>query len=195
MQKHLTQALRSALALVALVSVVGCAQLSPQRVDFQPTISTESLVTGSGKASLLVEDRRSDKVIGMRGGAYQQTSVIESDKPLDKVIESLAVQVLEKAGIELSTTFPDYDIEISLDKLSYITEDQKASVKRTTVSAAVSIQVKKGSSTFENGYTSTKYEDTLGYPSEEKNSELLNSVFDAVLQRMFSDPDLDKFID
>lgn len=185
---------RVGLLFLTAVAFSGCIQLSPQRVDFQPSLKTDQLIQGDGTASLIVEDRRQDKVIGYRGGVYKETSTIVPQRPLDQVIESLAVQVLERAGIELSSAFPDYDIGIQLDKLSYIVEDQKASIKRTTGSAAVSIRVKKGNTTFENGYSTTQYIETVGYPTEAKNDELLNNVFDAVLQRMFSDPDLDAFL-
>ena len=38
-----------------------------------------------------------------------------------------------------------------------------------TAVAAVSIEVKKGNTTFANGYTTSQYIDTVGYPSEAKN--------------------------
>lgn len=186
--------LRVGLACLVLTTV-GCAQLSPQSIDFKPSLSTEDLVTGSGTASLIVEDKRSDKVIGLRGGAYSQTSTIESSRPLDQVIEEIALQVMDRAGIELSTAFPDMEISINLDKLSYISEDRQASIKRTTATAAVSIRVKKGNTVFENGYSTSQYVDTVGYASEDKNEELLNGVFEKVLQRMFSDQQLSAFLD
>ncbi|WP_196157992.1 YajG family lipoprotein [Reinekea sp. G2M2-21] len=186
--------IKSFLSGAAAVAFVGCAQLSPQQVDFQPSIPTQGIITGSGTANLTVADKRADPIIGYRGGVYEETSTIVAKRPLDKVIESLALQVLEKTGIELSTAFPDMNIAISLDKLSYITEDQKASIKRTTAMAAVSIEVMKGNTTFSNGYTTSQYIDTVGYPSEEKNEVLLNSVFDSVLERMFSDTKLGAFV-
>jgi uncharacterized lipoprotein len=182
-----------AVSVLAVVSV-GCAQLSPQQISFQPTIPTDSLITGEGTTSLEVNDTRSDKVIGVRGGTYEQTSTIVSKEPLDDVIRSLAMQVLEKTGMEISTAFPDMEMAISLDKLSFISEDLKASVKRSTAVAAVSIRVKKGTVVYENGYKTTQYIDTVGYPNEEKNEELLNNVFDAVLERLFSDSALETFI-
>ena len=182
-------------SLFLVLFSVGCAQLSPQSIDFKPSLATDNLVTGSGTASLIVEDRRADKQIGIRGGAYSQTSVIEASQPLDGVIEEIAMQVLNRAGIELSTAFPDIEISIHLDKLSYIAEDRQASIKRTTAAAAVSIRVKKGNTVFENGYSSSQYIDTVGYASEAKNDELLNGVFEKVLQRMFSDEQLSAFLD
>ncbi|EAR08019.1 YajG family lipoprotein [Reinekea blandensis] len=184
---------------VMLLSVVwvfvGCAQLSPQQVRFSPSLETDQLITGNGTASLIVEDKRADKVIGHRGGVYEDTSVIVPERPLTAVIEEMALQVMAQAGVEISTAFPDYDVAIQLDKLSYMTENRNASIKRTTAAAAISIRVRRDNTTFENGYSTTQYIETVGYPSEEKNEELLNNVFESVLQRMFSDPELDVFIE
>lgn len=194
MKEFVQKTARWSLLSATVMVFVGCAQLSPQQVNFRPSLETDQLITGSGSASLIVEDRRADKVIGHRGGVYEDTAVIVPDQPLTDVIEQLALQVLEQAGVEVSTAFPDYDISVHLDKLTYLTENRNASIKRTTASAAVSIAVRKDNTTFENGYTTTQYIETVGYPSEEKNADLLNNVFDSVLQRMFSDPELDVFI-
>jgi uncharacterized lipoprotein len=186
--------LKTGIVALAAMLTVGCAQLSPQQIDFQPSIPTDGLIQGEGTTSLMVVDARVDKVIGIRGGAYAQTSTIVAKAPLEQVIESIAIQVLEKTGFELSTTFPDMDIAILLNDLSYKTEDAKASIKRSTAVAQVTIQVTKGNVTFENGYRTSQYIETVGYPSDEKNEKLLNNVFDAVLERMFSDETLEAFI-
>ena len=180
-------------ALICTVTV-GCAQLSPQQIDFKPSISTANLTKGAGTTSLMVVDQRADKVIGYRGGVYEDTSTIVAMRPLDKVIEALAIKVLEQKGIEISTAFPEMSLTINIDKLSYVTEDLKASLKRTTALAAVSVEVRKGNKTFTNGFSSSQYIETVGYPSKEKNEVLLNEVFEAVLQRMFTDAKLNSFL-
>lgn len=191
---NLSQLMKSAALLTTAIVFVGCAQLSPQRVDFSPSLATEGLIRGEGSTSLLVEDNRADKVIGYRGGVYSETSTIQALRPLDQVIEALAKEVLSRANIEVSEMFPNLNMTISLDKLSYITEDERPTVKRTTAMAAVSITVRKGATTFENGYSTSQYIETVGYPSDERNAELLNDVFESVLQRLFSDEALETFI-
>lgn len=191
----LARSLGSSLALaMAATLIVGCAQLSPQQIDFQPSIPTEGLVSAQGTTSLMVVDQRPNQVIGIRGGAYAQTSTIVAKKPLVEVIESLAQQVIEKTGLEFSTAFPELEMIIKLDELSYLTEDVKASIKRSTAVAKVSIVVKKDNKTFENSYKTSQYIETLGYPKEVKNEELLNAVFDSVLERMFSDEAIETFL-
>ena len=138
---------RACLSLLTGFLFVGCAQLSPQQIDFKPSISTKNLIKGSGRPGLTVSDNRNDKIIGYRGGVYQDTSTIVALRPLEKVIEALAIKVLEQTGIEVSTSFPDMSIKINLDKLTYVTEDVKASIKRTTAEAAVSIEIKKNNTT------------------------------------------------
>jgi len=186
--------IKNSACLIIGLLFVGCAQLSPQQIDFKPSIATDNLVQGSGTAGLVVTDNRNDKIIGYRGGAYEETSTIVALRPLDKVIEALTIKVLQQSGIEISTAFPEMNININLDKLSYITEDVKASIKKTTALAAISIEVNKNNTTFTNGFSSSQYIETVGYPSEEKNEILLNDVFESVLQRMFSDPKLNQFL-
>lgn len=183
------------LTLAALTALaVSCAQLSPQQIDFQPSIPTEGLIRGEGSTSLMVVDQRTNQIIGYRGGAYAETSSIVAKQPLVEVVESLAKQVIAETGLELSTAFPDYNMTIKIDELSYVTEDVKASIKRSTAVAKVSVDVQKENLTFANSYKTSQYIETLGYPKEEKNEELLNNVFDAVLERMFSDQELAAFL-
>ncbi len=192
--KQLKQTLSAAVVVLALVTGTGCAQLSPQQIDFKPSVKTENLIAGSGSVDLVVMDARVDRVIGIRGGAYAATSEITAAKPLEQVIESLAVKVMEQAGLDLTSTFAAKQMQIRLDELSYVTEKKNAGMKRTTVAARIAIEVTDGQTTYKNAYQSSQYQDTVGYPSETKNEELLNNVFNNVLNRMFSDNSLSEFL-
>lgn len=182
------------LIIIGSLLLVGCAQLSPQQVSFEPAIEAEGLITGTGTLSLKASDIRPTNVIGVRGGSYANTSTITPKTPLTAVVESIARQILERGGFMLTDSLPDQAIEIQITELSFVTTPQKANIKRNTVVAALSVVVEKGSVTYKNNYKTTQYKDTLGYPSEEDNEALLNDVFDAVLERMFRDPKLESFL-
>jgi uncharacterized lipoprotein len=182
------------LAFGAVLLAVGCAQLSPQQISFEPSIPTEGLITGSGSVSLTSKDVRKTDVIGIRGGSYAQTSTITPKIPLTEVVQSIASQILEKGGFELTDSLPDKTLEIQITDLSFETTEQRASIKRNTAVAAVAVVVNKGNVTYQNNYKTTQYIETLGYPKEEENEELLNGVFDAVLERLFRDPELEAFL-
>lgn len=185
---------KTALVFGAILFAVGCAQLSPQRVDFQSSISDEQLIQTQGKASLTVSDNRDDPVIGYRGGVYAQSATIEFNQSVTKVVEEVAINTLGQMGLEVDTIFPDVDINIAIDRLTYKTENKTAGVKRYTVSAALSIAVQRGNETYQRQYAQTEYRETFGYPSEERNSEILNRVLNSVLERMFSDPETEAFL-
>lgn len=182
------------LFLLSFICLSGCAQLSPQMVTFEPSIPTDQLIQGDSTTALEVLDNRESRIIGYRGGVYEETSTIQSSLPLDETVHSLALQVLERAGIEVTGMLPQMSMTISIDELSYISENLRANTQRTTATAAVSIRVQKDNVIFENGYRTSQYIDTFGYPSDERNDELLNQVFDSVLERMFSDDGLEEFI-
>ncbi|MEJ2042931.1 MAG: YajG family lipoprotein [Reinekea sp.] len=188
-----TSLITTTMAMLMLLNA-GCAQLSPQEVTLKPSIDTENLVQGIGSVELIVMDARVDRVIGSRGGAYASTSKITTKQPPEQLIEALALQVMAKAGLDVTSSFADKQMQIRLDGLSYKTEKYKTSVKRTTVKADISIEVTSGGTLYKNSYQSSEYQDTVGYPSEEKNEEMLNNVFNRVLNHMFSDPALSEFL-
>lgn len=179
-------------ALVLLVA--SCAQLSPQKIAFTPVASGDATLAGSGKISLEVFDRRADSAIGTRGGAYSDTSLIESAEPLAPIIEAFVAEALQQGGFEVSAQLPDMALTIELTELSYAVADYRASIKRTRVKAALSVSLVKGNTTFNNTYVTEQSTDTVGYPGEKKNIELLNSVFAAVLNRLLSDTNLSRFV-
>ena len=182
------------LIVTLLLSSFGCAQLSPQQIDFKPTIGTDHLIKGQGSVELMVVDARLDRIIGTRGGTYKETSTITAARPLAQVIEQLALKVMTEAGLEVTSNFADYQMQIRLDELSYKTEKYRPSIKRTTVNARITVEVSNGNRTFKNSYQSSQYQDTVGYPSEDKNAELLNAVFNNVLNGLFNDAALSEFL-
>ena len=194
MKKNNHLFLKNFLFVCATLITVGCAQLSPQQVAFTPAIEAEGLISGTGTLSLKATDIRPSNVIGVRGGAYTSTSTITPKTPLTTVVESIARQILERGGFMLTDSLPDQALEIQIKELNFETTDQKASIKRNTAVAAISVVVEKGSVTYKNNYKTTQYIETLGYPSEAENEALLNDVFDSVLERMFRDPKLESFL-
>jgi uncharacterized lipoprotein len=186
--------LQACIAISVVLLMASCAQLSPQQVDFAPTIRADRLIQGQGTVSLEVTDTRPDTTIGMRGGVYAQSATITAQAPLRELIDSLAKQVLAKVGMTITTSLPDTRIEITLDQLTYAVTPQRASIKRSTATATISVKVERGNVTYVKNHTTSQYIDTVGYASEEKNSALLNEVFDTVLENLFTDAGLETFL-
>ena len=187
--------LQACIATSVVLLMASCAQLSPQQVDFAPTIRTDGLIQGQGTVSLEVSDKRPGSTIGLRGGAYAQSATITAQAPLRELIQGLATQVLAKSGMTVTTSLPETRIDISLEQLTYAVTPLRASIKRSTASAEISVKVERGNMTYVKNHTTSQYIDTVGYASEEKNSVLLNEVFDTVLENLFSDAGLETFLD
>lgn len=180
-------------AMVALLS--GCAQFSPQQVEFTPSIDQASVPTGNGAGILVdVTDRRSNSVIGHRGGTYAQSSSISASNDLRRLIEDLAEEVLTEGGYRLDGSSVDLQMTIYLDELSYQLEDLDAVRKRATAAARVSVEVTRDRSNYSNSYRAQRSIETFRYPSETRNDELLNRVLETALNRMFSDAGLENFL-
>lgn len=183
-----------AAVLALLVAFAGCAQLSPQLLTFEADVTADEVINAPVTMTVAVADNRSDRAIGYRGGIYSDTSVIESKQPLADQVLQIASEAFISGGAEITTVFPQFDVQISIDELSYVSEDIKTGIKRSTGTAKMSIFVTSGQGTFRNSFKTSEYMDTLGYPSEKKNEELLNSIFSSVMERMMSDPELELFL-
>lgn len=141
-----------------------------------------------------VSDRRSSAVIGQRGGTYADSSRISASDDLRQMLEDLATEVLTQGGYRPDGMSADMQMMIYLDELSYELEDLDATRKRATGAARVSVEVIRDRSTYSNSFRAQRSIETFRYPSEARNEELLNQVFETVLNRMFADPGLENFM-
>lgn len=186
---------RTVLATVAILLMAGCAQLSPQQVAFNPELSDESIPNGAGTTLMVeVEDRRPNNEIGRRGGAYPESSTITPQGNLGDRLRELTEEVIQRAGYQQVDMNPEVELNVSLDELKYTVEDIDATRKGATASAQFSVQAVRGGSVYSNSFRAQRSIETLRYPSTEENSDLLNHVFDAALERMFADPGLEAFL-
>ncbi|GGX74018.1 YajG family lipoprotein [Saccharospirillum salsuginis] len=185
---------RAALAGAMTLLLAGCAQLSPQQVTFEPDVP-ESSIQGDGSTLWVdVEDNRPSNVIGQRGGVYEDSSDITPAGNLRELLRTTAEETLREAGYELVEMNPRIEFTLSLDELNYAVEDVDAARKEATASAKISIQAVKGGTIYSNAFRSQRTIETLRFPSPEENSEILNHVFNAVVERALTDPGLQAFL-
>lgn len=179
----------------AALLLAGCAQFSPQQIQFQPSLDAGSLPSGNG-ASVFVfaEDRRSSNQIGVRGGAYSDSSVISARGDLRADLQQLSEQVMDRAGYQLVEMNADVELTFALEELSYHVTSIDAARKEATGAARFSVQAVADGAVYSNSFRAQRMIETLRYPSEEENAELMNYVFDAALERMFADPGLESFL-
>lgn len=179
----------------AALLLVGCAQFSPQQIEFQPSLDEDGLPSGNG-ASVYVaaEDRRASDQIGVRGGAYSDSSVISAGGDLRADLQQLSEQVMDRAGYQLVEMNADVDLTFALEELTYQVTSIDAARKQATGAARFSVQAVADGAVYANSFRAQRMIETLRYPSEQENAELMNHVFDAALERMYADPGLESFL-
>lgn len=192
----MTRTLQLALTATLAVLITGCAQLSPQQIAFEPRVSSDALPAGDGRTFWVdVEDRRPDNEIGTRGGTYPKSSTITSASDLRDNLADQFIGALEAAGYDEVTMNAELEWTVALDELSYELVDLDAARKEATAVASMSIEVVRGGSTYSNSFRARRTSEHFRYPSEEENEELLQGVFDQVLERMLNDAGLNRFLD
>ena len=186
---------RMAMAAMTTLAMAGCAQLSPQQVKFTPDIPAQTVPAGHGTTLWVeVQDKRKSNEIGRRGGVYADSSTITPAGNLRDTLQRIAERVLDEAGYQRVDMSPEVELTLTLDELSYIVEDVDAARKEATAAARISIKAVRDGKIHTNSFRIERSKETLRYPSTEENSDLLNYVFDAVLERAFSDPELRAFL-
>lgn len=186
---------RLAMAAMTTMALAGCAQFSPQQVTFTPDIPAESVPEGNGTTLWIeVVDKRKSNEIGRRGGVYADSSTITPAGNLQQTLQQIAERVLDNAGYQRVDMSPEVELTLTLDELSYIVEDVDAARKEATAAARISVKAVKDGAIYNNSFRAQRSIETLRYPSTEENSDLLNYVFDAVLERAFADPGLESFL-
>lgn len=179
----------------AALLLAGCAQFSPQQIQFQPSLDPKSLPSGNGTTvTVMAEDRRNSSEIGVRGGTYAQSSVISARGDLRADLQQLAERVMDRAGYRRVEMSPDVELTFTIKALSYRVTGIDAARKEATGAAELSVRAVADGAVYSNSYRAQRMIETLRYPSEEQNAELMNYVYDAALERMFADPGLEAFL-
>jgi len=175
--------------------MAGCAQFSPQQIEFKPSVSAGSLPSGAGTTvSVVAEDRRTSSRIGVRGGTYSQSSEISARGDLRGALQQMSEKVMDQSGYQRVQMDPDVELTFSLDELTYEVADIDAARKKATGAARLSVQALANGSVYSNSFRAQRSIETLRYPSEEENSGLMNYVFEAALELMYADQGLESFL-
>lgn len=173
----------------------GCA-LSPQQISLQPEIVVEPRDYGH-QHGIIVEtvDKRANDILGVRGGVYKDTSIIQLENAFSKAITTEVMTTLTSWGFapveKSSQKLPLFTL--SIDDIAYETNDRKVANKVTTTIKA-SLEVSWGSKRYTGQYSAAQSSTFVKTPSERANTKLVNSLASAVLQQVFDDPGLAAFL-
>jgi len=181
-------------ALVLLSLLEACAY-SPQQLTLNPTIGGFDEPYGNSRAvAIVVEDQRSEKTLGTRGGVYEQTSVITLANSLEQSVGRAATAKFATQGFVVnSLAGQPATIKIIIDKLSYDVPVDNM-VKKVLLAASLRVQASSGGATYTGQYHTESEHPTVVTPSMKKNEKIVNELLSATLRRLFEDPKLKAFL-
>lgn len=180
--------------LVMSVLLASCAY-SPQQITIAPTVLMGDEPFGNSRVvEVTVEDQRSSKVIGTRGGAYPETSIITVANDIEAAIAKTAESALRQQGFVVDAQQPSNAVvKVVIETLQY--ENDKDSVTaKVNINVVIQLQVTVANKTHSGRYKSATSQPLIISPSTEKNALLINGLLTDTLQRGFSDPKIKAFL-
>lgn len=185
---------RSFLMLAFCLSVAACAY-SPQQITVDPVIAATGERFGNGRVvSVVVEDRRENKVLGTRGGAYPKTSTITIGNSLTDAIARSAEATLAAQGFSVnSSAEPQLEMKILVDELVY-DKPEDSLTGEVNLKSVLSVELSAGGETYTGRYQTASQRQLIVAASEKKNTEIINEILSQTLQRLFADPKVKVFV-
>ena len=184
-------------ALLTLI-LQSCGGYAPLKVNLAPKINVATSNEGKNIAiGIRVVDERPSKSLGRLTSAYGSAAEITSTEDLDKVIKAQLIDALQKKGfnpVEFSATKePRLTIEIRL--LEYSTSNGIGS-DGVYVKGALKASAIRASDNYEHLYRSENLEHVIWAPmaTAEFNEKLINSALTELLNQVFIDKELFKFL-
>ena len=184
---------RSFLSLVFCLCVAACAY-SPQQITVDPTVDTTGERYGNSLAvQVLVEDRRENKVLGTRGGAYPETSTITIGNSLTDAIARSAEATLAAQGFSVNSQKPaQLEMKILVDELVYA-KVEGSMTGEVNLKSVLSVELSAAGETYTGRYQTSSQRQLIVTAGEKKNTQLINEILSQTLQRLFADPKVKAF--
>jgi len=186
MLKHPLLAWLCVQSLVLMIS--GCA-LSPQQLSPRPEVDTEKLQlkTHGRPIRLVVNDGRTQEVIGTRGGIYGSSSTLTV--PTNDILPKIKTQV-ERAVHALGFV-PGEDsnapqLTVTLTLLDYQTTRSGINAL-SNVRAILTADTQNGGRRYQGVHTAMLSKGFPNSPDKRANDQLLTQVLSDALDRVFAD--------
>lgn len=187
------------LSLVALAMAGGCAY-TPQTVAIEPTLEVAASDIGGGReVSVYVVDERETTEIGRRGSGMLRGAAITTEQDVAKVFSDTIIANLNKMGYRASAVnSPAPAAGASLLRVDIRSIEYETSTGFWTggVHARGSM---KGTATRDNRsydklYRVDEEKRVVVVPGADSNAQMINATVSAVIQEMFNDVELFRFL-
>jgi uncharacterized lipoprotein len=183
------------LALIIGLIITACA-LSPQTVTIYPTLHLPSRDIGRGRTiALEVIDARSSQSFGVRGGIYQETSVINPSGEIKVPVRNALATTLHnyRFAVALPGASAPLAMTVTIEDIRY-TPSGAPLVNEVRADLALKALCRDGTRQYTGRYTARTSKRVLTAPSAEDNEEIINTVLSKGLESMMTDPGLLDFL-
>lgn len=183
------------IAFILLSVLLTACAFSPQQLTINPKPEFNAERYGMGKPVIvLAEDLRGNPVLGSRGGAYAETSVVTIGNDFPQALVKATEDALAIQGFNvLGQSEPVAQFKVIVDELSFDIPAQTM-VSVIKLKAVMRVEVQAGTETYQASYKTQSDQKILGYPSLEKNQEIVNGLVSQTMSRIFEDQKLKAFL-
>ena len=186
-------------AAFVVVGIQGCTNIVPQQANLSPKVSVIASNEGRNIAvGVRVIDERASKDLGRHGFASTNTAEITATQDIVMVVQQQVLDGLRMKGFNPvkygAPKEPQLTIEIRL--LEYTTFQLNLWTGDIRVKGALKAVATRASSNYERMYRSEneKSIERAGLPSAEWNEQFINATLTDLLNDLFKDKDLFKFL-
>jgi len=182
---------------VGILTWLGACAHSPQQMRLEIQLAVEPRNLGMERVVLVTAaDRRSNKVVGSRGGVYAQTSLITIRNPVEVELVRTVTGGFSKWGFvsaNNSGAVSPLKVHVVLEELSYASSGGFYT-KPAILNAIVSVTIDRGNYQYSSRYKSSSERRFLTTPSNRDNQDLINELLQETLSRLFQDAKLIDFL-
>lgn len=176
-------------------AVISACAYSPQQLNIAPKVLMNDEAYGQGRVlTVIVEDARDNKVLGSRGGAYPDTSVITIANDVEEAIAGTTRSILRQQGFVSDENMASVaNVKIVLEQLGYVNEKAKLTTE-IRLTAVIRLEINAADQVYSGRYRSVNNQQFALTPNAEANEEFVNKILAELLERAFKDPKVKVFL-
>ena len=182
--------MKKTIIVAFITSLLTACGLSPQVVHINPELTdAKGIPAPSGTSfNLTVTDSRQSPVLGPRGGVYKETAVLKTEGDITGKVKQKLSDSFKQAGFNID---PSSNITLNVDivRLLYRGYGENR-ISEVEVGAEILATATRPGGKFSKSYKASRKKEVLKAPDDEKNDEMINEIFGAVVQRVLDDEEL-----
>ena len=193
--------LRTSAALLFVALATGCASLKPQTVFIEPTVEVPASNIGEGRnVSVYVVDERNKTEFGRRG-LSESGGAITTEQDLAAVFQASIVENLNTMGfnavsVNVGTAGPGSSLlRVDIRSLEYEKSAGFFGTLDVKTRGAMKVTATHDARSYDHLYRVDEEKDVgMVTPGADSNTQMINATVSAVLQELFNDVALFRFL-